>query len=245
MLHEAKDLLGYSVHADGDAVGSVHDLYFDDERWFVRYLLVKAGGTIPAHRVLLPPGLVEEIDDGSMFLYEGSYAAHVENAPGVEAVRPAVARQEAERHRAAPYRAGRPALTPRPAGESPLRSMGEVEGYRVRSLDGEIGQVADLVVDDEGWAIRYVVIDTRNWLPGKKVLVPARWVTGVSRADAEADAEVRVDVDSIEVKEAPALKPDAPIDQEYEEKLHRHYGRPPYWLRRSRTTLTSRKRKSP
>lgn len=232
MLHEAKDLLEYSVHADGDAVGGVHDLYFDEQRWFVCYLLVRLGGTLPARRVLLPPGLVEDVDggSGSMYLYAGSYTAHTENPPGAEAIRPAVARQEAEHddlHGTALHRAGRPALIPRPADELHVRSAREVEGYRVRSLDGEIGLVEDLIVDDEGWAVRYVVIDARNWLPGRKVLLSSRWVSGVS----QAEAEVRVNVDSIEVKEAPVLAPDTPIERGYEEKLHRHYGRPPYWIR--------------
>jgi uncharacterized protein YrrD len=228
MLHAAKDLLEYSVHADGDAVGSVHDLYFDEQRWFVRYLLVSAGERRPARRVLLPPGLVEEIDDGSMFLHAGSYTAHIENAPrrrrGPSGGRPAGGRTP----RGGPSPGRSPGSDPEPLRRNPLRSAREVEGYRVRSLDGEIGHVEDLVVDDEEWDVRYVVVDTRNWLPGKKVLASSRWVSGVSRADAE----VRVDVDSIEVKEAPALAPDAPIDRGYEEKLHRHYGRPPYWLRR-------------
>ena len=31
--------------------------------------------------------------------------------------------------------------------------------------------VEDLLVDEHEWAIRYIVVDTRYWLPGKKVLV--------------------------------------------------------------------------
>lgn len=74
--------------------------------------------------------------------------------------------------------------------------------------------------------IRYVVVDTRNWLPGKKVLISPRWISGVSWADAE----VHADLGSIEIKEAPAWDPAAPIDREYEVRLHSYYGRPPYWV---------------
>ncbi len=102
----------------------------------------------------------------------------------------------------APYRSSRRRALAEPDGRSGdphLRSIGEVEGYRIRSMDSEIGHVEDFVVDDEAWMIRYVV-DTSNWLPGKKVLISARWISGISRADAE----VHADLGSIEIKEAPA-----------------------------------------
>ena len=38
--------------------------------------------------------------------------------------------------------------------------------------DGDIGHISDLVVSDEDWAVRYLVVDTRDWLPGKHVLLP-------------------------------------------------------------------------
>ncbi len=107
-----------------------------------------------------------------------------------------------------------------------LRSTREVRGYRVRSLDGEIGHVEDFIIDAEGGAIRYVAVDTRNWLPGKKALVASPWVSGVSWADAE----VSVDLRSTEVKEAPAWDPNTPIGREYETRLHSYYGRTPYWV---------------
>ena len=63
-----------------------------------------------------------------------------------------------------------------PAGDPRLRSANEVINYRIGATDGEIGHVEDFIVDDETWAIRYMVIDTRNWLPGRKVLVAPQWI---------------------------------------------------------------------
>jgi hypothetical protein len=59
-------------------------------------------------------------------------------------------------------------------GDPHLRSTKEVAGYRIGAADGEVGHVEDFVVDDEEWAIRYVGVDTSNWLPGKKVLISPR-----------------------------------------------------------------------
>ncbi len=111
-------------------------------------------------------------------------------------------------------------------GDPHLRSTKEVAGYRIGAADGEVGHVEDFVVDDEEWAIRYLGVDTRNWLPGKKVLVSPRWVSEVSWTRRE----VYTDLESSEIKSAPEWDPDAPIDYEYEIRLHEHYGRPPYWL---------------
>ena len=52
--------------------------------------------------------------------------------------------------------------------------------YDIQATDGELGHVGDFVVDDQTWAIRYLVIDTRNWSPGKKVLVSPKWIERVS-----------------------------------------------------------------
>ena len=92
------------------------------------------------------------------------------------------------------------------SGAPHLRSTSEVEGYRIRGMDGQIGHLEDLVVDDEAWVIRYVVVGTSNWLPGKKVLISARWISGIRWADAE----VHADLGGIEIKEAPAWHPDRP-----------------------------------
>ena len=43
----------------------------------------------------------------------------------------------------------------------------------------------DFVIDDESWAIRYLIVDTRNWFPGKKVLVSPQWIRRVSWSEAK------------------------------------------------------------
>ena len=64
--------------------------------------------------------------------------------------------------------------------ETHLRSAKEVMGYYIEATDGDIGHVEDFVVDDDTWEIRYMVVDTKNWWPGKKVLVAPEWIERVS-----------------------------------------------------------------
>lgn len=66
------------------------------------------------------------------------------------------------------------------SSDSHLRSTEAVTGYHVEATDGETGHVDGFVVDDAAWAIRYIEVATRNWLPGKKVLVSPAWIERVS-----------------------------------------------------------------
>ena len=105
-------------------------------------------------------------------------------------------------------------------------STKEVSGYHIHAFDGSIGHVDDFIVDDESWVIRFLVVDTKNWLPGRKVLIAPLWVDAI---DWES-RQVRVDMTMEAVKNAPEFDPEAPINREYEERLYDYHGRPKYWL---------------
>ena len=57
-----------------------------------------------------------------------------------------------------------------------LRSTREVIGYRIQASDGNLGHVSNFIVDDRTWAVCSMVVNTRNWLPGRKVILPTQWV---------------------------------------------------------------------
>jgi len=86
--------------------------------------------------------------------------------------------------------------------------------------------VNGFLVDDKAWAIRYLEVATRNWWPGKKVLVSPAWIQRVSWTDST----VYVGLSREAIKSGPEFVESAPITCEYEDRLYRHYGRPPYWL---------------
>lgn len=75
------------------------------------------------------------------------------------------------------------------------------------------------------WAIRYLVVDTRNWWPGKKVLVAPQWIAEVSWDEAT----VTVDLARGTIKDAPEYHPDLPISCDFETRLYGYYGQPGYW----------------
>ena len=100
----------------------------------------------------------------------------------------------------------------KPVSDSHLRSSAVVTGYHVEATDGEIGHVDGFVLDDETWAIRYIEVATRNWFPGKKVLVSPEWIDGVSWEESK----VRIALTREAVKEAPEYLLTKPMTREYE-----------------------------
>jgi hypothetical protein len=70
------------------------------------------------------------------------------------------------------------AVVPNP--DNHLRSLVEMKGYFIQATDGEIGHVEGYVLDSEDWNMRNLVVDTRNWLPGKKVVIPTEKFNDVS-----------------------------------------------------------------
>jgi hypothetical protein len=103
-----------------------------------------------------------------------------------------------------------------------LRSCQAVTGYHIHASDGDIGHVAGFLVDDETWAIRYLVVDTSNWWLGHQVLIAPRWITGVHWSDRT----VSVDLTRESVQYAPAYNSTADWSSEQDLDLHRYHGRP-------------------
>ena len=89
-----------------------------------------------------------------------------------------------------------------------------------------MGSVSDFIVEDRvTWAIRYMVVDTGSWLPGKKVLVSTNWISKV----VWDEKMVYVDLSKDSLSKCPEFDPSQPVNREYEERLYDYYGRPAYW----------------
>ncbi len=106
-----------------------------------------------------------------------------------------------------------------------LRSLKEIKGYSIRATDGDIGSIHDFYFDDAIWVVRYMLVDTGKWLPGRKVLLsPAP----AGRADRPNQA-VPVALRRRQVEDSPGIDTDQPISRQQEVELTTHCGWPVYW----------------
>jgi hypothetical protein len=107
-----------------------------------------------------------------------------------------------------------------------LHSINELKNYLISAEDGEIGRCKNFLFDDHHWAIRYMVVDTRKWLPGRKVLVSP---IALGKPDWDA-RRFPVQLTRQEIKDSPPLDEDAPVSRQYESSWFDYYGWPYYWF---------------
>lgn len=168
MLHKASKMRGATVQASDGDVGTLEDLYFDDQQWRVRYLAVK---TALGETVLLSPASVR--------------------GPWTIAGVPVALTKDQVRDSAT-------AVLPE---DRHLMSSRELNGCHIRATDGEIGHVDDLLIHEQSWNVRYLVLDTSNWIGGRAVVISPRLLNGVDLSDRL----VNVDVARDEVRNSPML----------------------------------------
>ena len=98
-------------------------------------------------------------------------------------------------------------------------------GYKLQSLDGEIGKVKEFYFDDRFWAVRYLVADTGGWLTGRQVLISPYALISASKEEQH----ITVDLTKKQIEDSPSLDSDKPVSRQFEEAYYGYYGWPNYW----------------
>jgi uncharacterized protein YrrD len=261
MLHAVKDLHDFTVGATDGNIGEVKEVYFDDQRWAIRYMVVETGGWLSGRKVLISPISVRGAAWGDRVLNVDLSQQQVRESPSIDTDKPVSRQHEIDYYNYYGYpnyweganlwglglypmpwvgASGDPRVpsshTPgdrvgpeiqqrldgdRASADSHLRSSKEVIGYEIMATDGPIGTVENFLFDDGSWAIRYVVVDTRKWLPGKHVLLAPEWIDSVSWPEHE----VYVNVTRQAVETSPEYDSSHPLSREHERALYEHHGR--------------------
>ena len=204
MLNKARTLKGYKLHSLDGEIGKVKEFYFDDQHWTIRYLVADTGNWLPGRKVLISPHALVAVIAEDQHIAINLTKEQIEDSPSLNKDKP-VSRQFQEAccayYRWPPYWGGPNTWESHPdivrdreewresqdekAWDPHLRSTRDVSGHHVQATDGEIGHVEDFIIDVETWAIRYLIVGTRNWWPGKKVLVSPQSIKRVSWGEAK------------------------------------------------------------
>ncbi|MBN2536019.1 MAG: PRC-barrel domain-containing protein [Spirochaetales bacterium] len=231
---------------DGE-IGKVKEFYFDDQHWAIRYLVADTGNWLMDNKVLISPYALVSVSKKEEYITIDLTKKQIEESPSLKSDKP-VSRQFEEfyygyygypMYWSGPYMWGNypfivrdheewnKSIRDEKASWDPyLRSTHDVTSHHIQATDGQIGHVEDFVIDDETWAIRYLIIDTQNWLPGKKVLLSPKWIESVSWDEAK----VFVNIPRKTVKQSPEYTEESLLTREYEAGLHEHYNRQGYWV---------------
>jgi len=248
MLRKASAINGYALAASDGRLGTVSDFLFDDASWMVRWLVVDTGNWRSGRKVLLPPSVLGHLDPTERRFSVGLTMQQVKDGPDIDTDRPVSRQMEVNVHDYygwTPYwgtgfymggygfmaagmasppsgskrREQEIADLQRSRDDPHLRSIGAVTGYHIHASDGEIGHVEDFLIEDADWGIRHLIVDTRNWWPGKMVLISPQSASEIDWTDRL----VNLDVDRHLVKDSPAYDPTT-IDRAFERHGYTHYG---------------------
>jgi hypothetical protein len=251
MLNRTNTLTGYRLDSLDGEIGKVKEFYFDDRYWTIRYLVADTGNWLMGRQVLISPHPLLVVNKEEESIGVALTKKQIEDSPSLDTDKP-VSRQFEQAYYGyygwpiywgGPYMWGtspyfaehymvgdrnewKKTMQHEKKWDHHLRSTHHVTGHHVEAIDGEIGHVEDFLVDDKTWAIRYLIVDTRNWWPGKKILLSPQWIESVSWGEAK----VHVNLSREAVKQSPEYTETSLPTWDYETQLHRHYDRQGYWV---------------
>jgi uncharacterized protein YrrD len=180
----AKKMFGTPMEGSDGHVGVLYDVLFDDQSWKVRHLVVSSGDWFDSRQVLLEPEAIELADWPGRHVRLRLGKEAVRRCPSVETDLPVARREPFEPSQvlvSEAYWTGalRAATERAEEGDPHLRTARLLAGAHIHCPDGWLGHVEDFIVDDETWSVRYLVVDTRNWWPGKRVLIEPTSVASI------------------------------------------------------------------
>jgi sporulation protein YlmC with PRC-barrel domain len=245
MQRSVNDLVGYKISANDGELGKVDEFYFDDLTWSIRYLVVETGNWLSEKKVLIPHAALNFTDWKSKTFHVNLTMEQVRNSPDFESEKTVSRQHEMElfQYYAFPfywedgfYIQGLGMLPIIPTmekksikeqdesalqlNEDPhLRSTNKVKGYNIHTDTGEIGHVQDYIVDDEKWNLCFLIVDTNNWLPGRKVLISPRWIYRIDWTQSK----VYVNLSKESIKNSPEFDASQTISEDYRKELFNHY----------------------
>jgi len=246
MQRNLNSLSGFHMGATDGEIGKVKDFYFDDESWTIRYLVVKTGNWLSDKKVLISPTSIGIPNFEEKIFPTSLTTDQIKNSPDIDTDMPVSRQHETDLNRyyswpqywGAGFYGGTVAgmATPMPAekrddhdygtgsatgNDQHLHSADEVEGYKIHAIDGEIGKVKDFIVDDQTWQIRFLVVDTGNWLNGKSVLISPTWIREVQWDNSAVVADLTEEA----IRNSPEYDELNPLDHIYERRLYDYYER--------------------
>jgi len=246
MLVQSKTLKGYTLHATDGEIGTVKEFYFDNRHWTVRYLVAETGNWLTSRKVLLSPYSLNHVVQENRDISVNLTRKQIENSPSLDTHKP-VSRQFEDAYygyygwptywngtsiwgntphiERDEHKWGQPIHGSKP-WDPHLRSTHEVTGYHLQALDGELGHIDDFVIDDDNWTIRYLIVSTKNWWPGQKVLVSPMWIERVSWEQSKA----YINLSRETIKKSPPFTELSLVLRDYEIGLHHYYNRKGYWI---------------
>lgn len=248
MLQSIKKMIGYKVRTrNREEIGIISDLFFDDDLWIARYIIVTTNDRFVFKNILIIPMNISSVNTHEITV--ALTLDEIKHSPEVDLDKTVTRQYEKELHDhySLPYYWDHQRFyntEPIPLTVSPesprlqiealkeqdkktgngtydpyLRALKEVMGYDVVATDKKEGYIYDFLVDTHLWIVRYIVVDTHKLIPGKKVVISPKWITKVNWTGKE----FFIDHTSHEIKNAPIFNIHRIVDRKCEKHIYHYY----------------------
>lgn len=224
MQRNMKSLTGYNMEATDGGIGKVEELYFEDNTWLIRYLILKTGNWVVYRKVLTAPQAIVKREARLGIFPINLTKEQIRISPNIGTDK-RVSRQQdmqlyghyaRQRYGGSGFYAGvqqswmvaninekimkeADPNDKRSDDDLNLRSTKKIMGYHIHASDGDFGHVNDFIFDDANWQIIYLVIDTHNWFGGKQFLIE----TGTVKEIQLENSKVIVNLSTDAIKNCP------------------------------------------
>ncbi|MCE5266269.1 MAG: hypothetical protein LLG00_00080 [Planctomycetaceae bacterium] len=187
MLISTRHAYGAVLEGPDGRLGALYDILFDDQSWKVRHLLVSRDRWFHGRQVLVDPAVIERADWPNRKLSTRLTKEEIERCPGPETDEPVDLQNAGQPAQVLVWEAYWTGVldSEQKAGDSHLRSTKVLNGLHIHCIDGMFGHVDDFLVDDQSWSISNLVVETRNWWPGKHLIVAPSSIRSIDWEDGE------------------------------------------------------------
>ena len=186
-----RKMTGLTLRAADGEIGKLDNFYFDPQSWMVRFCIVQTGSAFSDRRVLVSPFAFDKPDFEAHVIPVHLEIEKIGNSTDVDSAKPL----------ATEY------------------SLGNVRECTVEGIDGTIGHADDFLVEIPGWNLRYIIVDTQNILPGRRVMIPIEKVKAIIIKEWKQQSRVLISLTKEEIKASPEFKPEDPMNPAYEEQV--------------------------
>lgn len=251
MKRRLESLHAFTIGGTDGEIGKVKEFYFDDKSWTIRYIIVETGNWLSGRKVLLSPQSILSTDWEENVFKVDLTMEQIKNSPNIDTDKPVSRQHEKELYGYYPlggyYWGGGMGMDmgmgmgmSYPIGmdqtiqeekdgadddtsevDPHLRSTDKVTGYILKATDGEIGDVEDFIINASNWQIDFMLVDTGNWFPGKKVLIAPNMIKEINWEKETVMVNATEDI----VKNSPEYQPSEELSESYEANLQNYYGR--------------------
>lgn len=239
MLASLTELRSYYVKGTDGEIGRIEDLCFREDEWIVRYLVVHMEDL--GREALLLSAYLGPIHRDTHTVSADIRREQVENTPALDRTQPLTQHDEQELHQLYGWPVywweqehqitplddlwGEPLEEPpdpeeqEQEDEGPqLQFVSDLIGiYGIQSDDSEVGLLQDVIVEDETWAVSYLVVNVEP--AGHRVLLATDYIQTMDLGARRIYLAVTKDA----ILHSPVVSSEQSITPELEQSLREYY----------------------